>query len=46
VLNKEKALLPPGREQGFFFVAECDQISDFMIISDILQVIEFMDSNP
>jgi hypothetical protein len=29
---------------GFFFVAECDEISNLNLVEDIFKIIEFLDS--
>jgi hypothetical protein len=39
VLNKEKALLS---QQGFFFVAESGEISNFDMVSDLMKVVELL----
>ena len=30
--------------QGFFFVAECDEISNLRLIEDIFKILEFLES--
>jgi hypothetical protein len=30
--------------QGFFFVAECDEISDLRLVEDIYKILEFIDT--
>ena len=43
VLHKEKA--PVLSHQGFFFVAEADKISILNLVGDIINIIEFLESN-
>jgi hypothetical protein len=35
---------PGALRQGFFFVAECDEISNLRLVEDICKILEFMDT--
>jgi len=43
-LNKDKQKTPVLSHQGFFFVAECDEISNLRLVDDILKILEFIES--
>jgi len=41
-LTKKNPL--PSNGEGFFFVAECDEISNLNLVDDIIKILEFLDS--
>jgi|WetSurMetagenome_2_1015567.scaffolds.fasta_scaffold521593_2 hypothetical protein len=44
--QRKKSSQPPLSalsHQGFFFVAECDEISNLILIDDICKILEFID---